>query len=70
MEDNYFVAFAIKAALQRLPESDRGEFLFALTVADMLRDGWEKERIAMELLKALDIVWENRHWVKVQSNGD
>ena len=61
MEPTHMAAQAIKNALAILPENDRSGFLFALSISDMLYAGWTKEKITEELMKALDIAWENRH---------
>ena len=61
VKPTHMVAQAIKDALAILPENDRSGFLFALTVSDMLYGGRSKEAIATELLKALDVAWDNRH---------
>lgn len=55
------VARTIQAALLHLPEDARNGFLFALCISDMLIAGWTKERIKEELLKGLDIAWNETH---------
>ena len=55
---------AIKAALHVMPAKDHNGFLFALCISDMLQASWTKEMIKEELLKALDVAWENRHLIQ------
>lgn len=60
------VVKTIEFAMMFIPANDRAGFLFAVSVADMVKADWSKEKITEEVLKALDAVWKNKRLLKGQ----